>query len=58
MNRQLLNILACPLCKGRLHYNKKRAELECRNDRLAFPVRNGIPVLLVMDARQLDPENK
>lgn len=58
MNKHLLNILVCPVCKGRLHYNKKYAELECRNDRLAFPVRNGIPVLLVMDARQLDPEKE
>lgn len=58
MNRHLLKILACPVCKGRLHYNKKRAELECHNDRLAFPVRNGVPVLLVMDARPIEPVNK
>ncbi len=58
MNKRLLNILACPVCKGKLHYNKKRTELECRRDNLAFPVRNGIPVLLEMDARQLEPENK
>lgn len=56
MNRKLLGILACPLCKGELHYNRKNAELECRRDRLAFPVRNGIPVLLEMDARQLKPD--
>ena len=54
MNRKLLNILACPLCKGRLHYNRKQAELECPRDRLAFPVRNGVPVLLEMDARKLE----
>ena len=55
MNRKLLSILACPVCNGRLHYNKKQAELVCRRDGLAFPIRNGIPVLLEMDARKLDP---
>jgi uncharacterized protein YbaR (Trm112 family) len=53
MNRKLLNILACPLCKGKLQYNKKNSELECGHDKLAFPVRNGVPVLLEMDARKL-----
>lgn len=58
MNKKLLNILVCPLCKGQLQYNKKKAELECHRDNLAFPVRNGVPILLEMDARQLVPENK
>ena len=57
MNRKLLNILACPLCMGRLHYNRKQAELVCRRDGLAFPIRNGVPVLLETDARKLEPGN-
>mgnify|MGYP001818637470 FL=1 len=58
MNKKLLQILACPLCKGRLKYNKKRAELECTHDNLAFPVRAGVPVLLKMDARRITVKNK
>ena len=56
MDKKLLRILVCPLCKGELHYNKKSAELECVHDRLAFPVRNGVPILLEMDARKLTSE--
>jgi len=58
MNSKLLRILVCPVCKGELRYNRKTAELECGNDRLAFPVRNGVPILLEMDARQLSADNK
>ena len=53
MNRKLLNILVCPLCKGKLQYNIKNSELECSHDKLAFPVHNGVPILLEMDARKL-----
>jgi uncharacterized protein YbaR (Trm112 family) len=58
MNSKLLQILVCPVCKGKLLYNKKTAELECGNDRLAFPIRKGVPILLEMDARQLSAANK
>jgi uncharacterized protein YbaR (Trm112 family) len=58
MNKKLLEILACPICKGRLDYNKKRGALECHQDALAFPIRNGIPVLVAMDALPLEPDNK
>ncbi|MGD2054635.1 MAG: Trm112 family protein [Gammaproteobacteria bacterium] len=58
MNRKLLQILACPVCKGRLQYNKKQSELECAHDSLAFPVRSGVPVLLEMDARRITVKNK
>ena len=57
MNKKLLDILACPLCRGGLHYNKKRAVLECHRDAVAFPIRNGIPVLVEMDALPLEPDN-
>lgn len=56
MNRKLLDILACPVCKGKLDYQKKPAELICVHDKLAFPVRKGVPVLLKMDARSLESD--
>ncbi len=53
MDTRLLDILACPLCKGPLDYDKAAAELICKHDRLAFPVRDGIPVMLEDEARKL-----
>jgi uncharacterized protein YbaR (Trm112 family) len=52
---KLLEILVCPLCKGRLVYRKDAGELVCKADRLAYPVKDGIPVMLEDDARKLDP---
>lgn len=52
---RLLEILVCPLCKGPLVYRKDAAELVCKADRLAYPVKDGIPVMLEDDARKLDP---
>ena len=52
---RLLEILVCPLCKGPLVHRKEAAELVCRADRLAFPIKDGIPVMLEDDARRLDP---
>ena len=57
MNRKLLSILACPVCHGELEYSKKDNELHCEKDRLAFPVRKGVPILLEMDARSLADKN-
>lgn len=54
MESRLLDILVCPLCKGRLEHDRQRGELICRADRLAFPVRDGIPVMLESEARELD----
>ena len=56
MDSKLLEILACPLCKSPLIYNKSAQELMCKADRLAFPVRDGIPVMLEVDARSLTEE--
>lgn len=53
MDPKLLDILACPLCKSRLEWRKDAQELVCKADRLAFPVRDGIPVLLEEEAREL-----
>ncbi|MBB71638.1 MAG: tetraacyldisaccharide 4'-kinase [Legionellales bacterium] len=54
MDKKLFEILACPLCKGKLDHDKSRDELICRVDRFAFPIREGIPVMLVDEARQLE----
>ncbi len=53
METRLLDILVCPVCKGRLQVNADKTELICRADRLAFPVRDGIPVMLEPEARVL-----
>lgn len=56
MNITLLEIIACPLCKGKLEYRRDANELICRGDRLAFPIRDDVPVMLVEEARVLEPE--
>ena len=53
MNRDLLDILACPLCKSALCYNESENLLVCRAERLAFPVEDGTPLLLADSARSL-----
>jgi len=55
MDSKLLDILACPICKGPLQYSRAQQVLVCRADRLAYPIRDGIPVMLEEDARRLDP---
>lgn len=56
MDKKLLDILACPLCKGPLVYHKDQQELICKGDNLAFPIRDDIPVMLEDDARPLSFE--
>lgn len=51
IDKKLLDILACPICKSRLRYDKTGQELICRADRLAFPIRDDIPVMLEDEAR-------
>jgi uncharacterized protein YbaR (Trm112 family) len=58
MDVKLFEILVCPLCKGPLVYKKPAQELICKPDRLAFPIKDGIPVMLESDARQLPPEEE
>lgn len=53
MDSKLLDILACPLCKGPLQYFRNQQLLVCRADRLAYPIRDGIPVMLEEEAQQL-----
>ncbi|HUJ00073.1 MAG TPA: Trm112 family protein [Usitatibacter sp.] len=55
MDPKLLEILVCPLCKGPLVWRKEAQELVCKGDRLAFPVKDGIPVMLEEEARELAP---
>ena len=50
---KLLDILVCPLCKGPLLYKKAEGELICKADRLAYSIRDGIPVMLEEEARRL-----
>jgi len=56
MDAKLLEILVCPLCKSPLIYRKTEQELICKADRLAFPIQDGIPVMLADEARKLTPE--
>ena len=51
---KLLDILVCPLTKGPLVYDAQRQELISRQARLAYPIRDGIPIMLPEEARQLD----
>jgi uncharacterized protein len=54
MNAKLLEILVCPVTKGPLVYDKQKQELVSKAARLAFPVRDGIPVMLEDEARRLE----
>ena len=56
MDAKLLEILVCPVTKGPLVYDRDRQELVSRSARLAYPIRDGIPVLLEDEARKLTPE--
>lgn len=58
LDQKLLSILACPVCKGDLHYDKKAKELVCCLDRLAFPIRDGVPVMLSEEARHISLEER
>ena len=56
MDKKVLEILVCPKCNSKLKYDKKADELICEQDALAFPVRDGIPVMLEAEAR--DPSTE
>lgn len=53
MDKKLLDILVCPVSKAPLKYDRERQELVCKASRLAYPIRDGIPVLLESEARRL-----
>ena len=58
MDKKLLSILVCPVSKAPLEYGKEKQELVCRASGLAYPIRDGIPVMLESEARQLDAHEK
>ena len=58
MDPKLLDILVCPLCKGPLLYKRAEKELICKADRLAYPIRDDIPIMLEDEARRLPAEEE
>ena len=56
MDKKLLEILVFPQCKGKLIFDKSAQELVCRGDRLAYAIRDDIPVMLVEEARTLSSD--
>ena len=58
MDKKLLSILVCPVCKGALDYKREQAELICYADALAYPIRDDIPVMLENEARTLTPAER
>ena len=56
MDTKLLELLVCPVTKGPLDYDRERQELLSRSARLAYPIRNGIPILLENEARPLSDD--
>lgn len=58
LDEKLLEILVCPVTKGPLEYDREKQELVCRASGLAYPVRDGIPIMLESEARQLSLEER
>jgi len=58
VDRKLLEILVCPSCKGPLEFDRKANELICRADRLAYPIRDDIPVMLEEEARRIEKDER
>ncbi len=58
MDKKLIAMLACPICKGDLKLDRERNELVCYGDGMAFPIREGIPVMLASEARTLGADER
>ena len=58
IDKNLLSILVCPVSKAPLEYLKDNDELVCRASGLAYPIRDGIPIMLETEARQLNDDEK
>lgn len=56
VDRKLLELLVCPLTKGPLTYDREKQELISEQAKLAYPIRDGIPIMLVDEARELKPD--
>lgn len=54
MDARLLATLVCPVCKGNLHYDREGQRLLCEADRLAYPIRDGLPVMIEAQAQSMD----
>lgn len=54
--KKYLDIIVCPLCKGSLHYKVKQQELICKFDKIAFPIKDDIPVMLELEARKINQD--
>ena len=54
LNNNALDVLVCPVCKGKLQYDKEQQELICRFDKLAYPISQDIPMMIVESARKLE----
>ena len=57
MDTRLLDIMACPVCKGPVQYRRSEQVLVCRLDRLSYPIRDGVPVMLEEEARLLPADD-
>lgn len=57
LDRVLLDVLVCPDCHGPLTYDRDRNELVSKQARLAYPIRDGIPIMLVDEARRIDDDD-
>lgn len=58
MDKRLLDVLVCPVCKGPLVYIKDANELICKGDRLAYPIKDDIPIMLEEEAREMAPDEE
>ncbi|MDO4626561.1 MAG: Trm112 family protein [Pasteurellaceae bacterium] len=58
MNNRLLDIIACPICQGRLDYQADDQQLICQFDKVVYPIENGIPVLLAEQAKPLSTDQQ
>ncbi|MCK7547346.1 Trm112 family protein [Marinobacter koreensis] len=58
MDKKLIALLACPVCKGDLKLNREKTELTCYQDGMAFPIRESIPVMLANEARTLTSDER
>ncbi|MCH8498883.1 MAG: Trm112 family protein [Marinobacter sp.] len=58
MDKKLLAMLTCPVCKGELKFDRERNELICYADAMAFPLKDGIPVMLASEARTLTTDER
>ena len=54
MNPNILDVIACPICKGKLCYDKNAEQLICKFHKVAFPIKNGIPIMLIEEATPIE----